>query len=246
MSSLVHLPSLIAVPAAAALALYACDVKEDGAGKIAQMKVLQAKAESLKVDTPLTAVRAHVCGFHFESGAMERQLVSHRFIFNLGEEVMHCLIYDSDRPDARLVGIEYIIGREKFDSLPEEEKKFWHSHVHAVKSGQLIAPGLPEGVEKELMRELVDTYGKTWFTWQVDLGDELPLGTPRLMMGSTADEQIDAKLLATRDREFEVSSPRKRESREDLPSPRVLPGADSWQSGPSYQIGPLVQRKRAP
>lgn len=246
MSSLVHLPSLIAVPVAAALALYACDLKENGTGKIAQMKVLEANAESLKNDAPPTAVRAHVCGFHFESGAIQRQASGHTYISNLGEDIMQCVIYDSDKPQARIIGIEYIISREKFESLPEEEKKFWHSHVHEVKSGQLIAPRLTEGVEKELMRDLVGTYGKTWHTWQVARGDALPLGEPRLMMGSTADGQIAADLIDARDREFEVSSEKKRESREDLPSPEVLPGADSWQSGTSYQIGPILRTKRAP
>lgn len=246
MSSLVHLPSLIAVPVAAALALYACDLKENGAGKIARMKVLEANAESLKNDAPLTAVRAHICGFHFESGAMERQVIAHRYISNLGEDIMQCVIYDSDKPRARLIGIEYIISREKFESLPEEEKKFWHSHVHEVKSGQLVAPRLPEGVEKDLMRDLVDTYGKTWYTWQVDRGDELPLGAPRLMMAPTADGQIGKTLMATRDRQLDVSSQEKRESREDLPSPDVSPGADSWQSGTSYQIGPMLRTRRVP
>lgn len=246
MSSLVHLPSLIAVPAAAALALYACDLKENGAGKIARLKVLEASAEALKYDAPPTAVRVHVCGFHFESGAMERQMIAHRYISNLEEGIMQCVIYDSDKPPARLIGIEYIISRDKFEALPAEEKKFWHSNVHAVKSGQLVALRLPEGVEKELMRDLAGTYSKTWSTWQVDRGDDLPLGAPRLMMGSTADGQIDAEIIAARDRQFEISSERKRMSREDLPSPEALPGADSWQSGTSYQTGPMVQTRRSP
>ena len=42
---------------------------------------------------------------------------------------MHqCLIFDSDTPGARLIGIEYVIPEETFVTLPEEEKKYWHSH----------------------------------------------------------------------------------------------------------------------
>jgi hypothetical protein len=45
-----------------------------------------------------------------------------------------------------------------------------------VVSGMLYAPGVPDSAEIVEMRKLVDTYGKTWHTWQVDRGDTLPLG----------------------------------------------------------------------
>ncbi len=35
---------------------------------------------------------------------------------------------DSDQPSARLIGIEYIISERLLKTLPEEEKRFWHSH----------------------------------------------------------------------------------------------------------------------
>ena len=43
-------------------------------------------------------------------------------------------------------------------------------------SGQLVAPELPEPVERTEMADLVNTYGKTIHTWQIDRGDTLPLG----------------------------------------------------------------------
>lgn len=56
-----------------------------------------------------------------------------------------CLIYDSNEPDARLIGVEYMISEEKFMQLPEEEKKYWHSHVHEVMSGSLVLIGVRVG-----------------------------------------------------------------------------------------------------
>ena len=35
--------------------------------------------------------------------------------------------------------IEYIISNERFRSLPEDEKRLWHSHHYEVKSGELYA-----------------------------------------------------------------------------------------------------------
>ncbi len=45
-----------------------------------------------------------------------------------------------------------------------------------VLSGQLVAPELPELVERTEMTDLVDTYGKSIHTWQIDRGDKLPFG----------------------------------------------------------------------
>jgi Protein of unknown function (DUF1264) len=45
-----------------------------------------------------------------------------------------------------------------------------------VGSGMLLAPGVPELVERAEMAKLTDTYGKTWHTWQVDAGHALPFG----------------------------------------------------------------------
>lgn len=55
-------------------------------------------------------------------------------------------------------------------------------------------PLVPEGVweiaETAEMREVVGLYGKTFHFWQVDRGDELPLGKPELMMSFTKDDQV--------------------------------------------------------
>jgi hypothetical protein len=41
-----------------------------------------------------------------------------------------------------------------------------------------------EKAEYEAMKGVVDLYGKTWHFWQVDRGDELPLGRSSLCMTS--------------------------------------------------------------
>ena len=62
---------------------------------------------------------------------------AHHFCACPNEEVRQCVIYDSDKPNARLIGLEYIISRELFEGLPEEEKVYWHSHKFEVLSGTL-------------------------------------------------------------------------------------------------------------
>ena len=81
------------------------------------------------------------------------------------------------------------------------------------------------------MEKLVTTYGKSIHLWQVDRGDKLPLGPPKLMMGFTADGQAKPELVADRDRRFGISTEENRQEREDIPMPEVLPGANAWEKG---------------
>ena len=62
---------------------------------------------------------------------------AHHFCACPNEEVRQCVIYDSDKPNARLIGTEYIISDKLFETLPEEEKVYWHSHKYEVLSGTL-------------------------------------------------------------------------------------------------------------
>ena len=74
--------------------------------------------------------------FHFMEAA-HVQVEAHHFCACPNEDVRQCVIYDSDKPNARLIGLEYIISSELFEGLPEEEKIYWHSHKFEVSSGTL-------------------------------------------------------------------------------------------------------------
>ena len=67
----------------------------------------------------------------------ELQVEAHHFCACPNEDVRQCVIYDSDKPNARLIGTEYIISDKLFETLPEEEKVYWHSHKYEVQSGTL-------------------------------------------------------------------------------------------------------------
>lgn len=195
---------------------------------------------------PLQSIHAHVCGFHFYSGDRSRALRVEHYCSHRSADVFQCVIYDSDRADARLIGIEYIISEALFTGLPAEEKKLWHSHRYEVMSGLLVAPGVTAAAEQELMQELVNTYGKTWHLWQVDRGDVLPLGLPQLMMGFTADGQADPRMVAARDREQQIDSAKLKAGRAGLDVRPIVPGADGWQQGPAFQIDDGLLHPPAP
>jgi hypothetical protein len=214
----------------------ASPVDAPGAATSAKTKTLEAGAALLQNKPPVEALNAYLDGFHFYSGKPAMQMEVHHYCAILNEEVIQCVIYDGNVRDAKLMGVEYIISGALFQTLPATEKALWHSHVHEVKSGQLIAPGIPAPAEKALMQKLVGTYGKTWHTWHTDLDKRLPLGVPQLMMGFTADGQADAAMVAARDQRFKTSSAHNRANRADIVAPPVDPGADGWQHGNAFQI----------
>ena len=67
----------------------------------------------------------------------------------------------------------------------------------------LQAPRVPVLAEDLEMKKLINTYGKTFHTWQVDRGDTLPLGTPIPMhycfctLGSSCSPSLRVSLLVT-------------------------------------------------
>lgn len=211
-------------------------VTAPGEPETVKTQALEVGAVALQDKPPIEAINAYLDGFHFYNGRMGEQMEAHHYCSILNEDVTQCVIYDGNVKEAKIMGVEYIVSEKLFSTLSAEEKALWHSHVHEVKSGQLVAPGIPAVAEKELMKKLVGTYGKTWHTWHTDKGKSLPLGMPQLMMGFTADGQHDAAMVAERDRRLGVDSAAKRKEREDIPAPSIDPGADAWQKGKVVQI----------
>ncbi|RYF28695.1 MAG: DUF1264 domain-containing protein [Comamonadaceae bacterium] len=211
-------------------------VQAPGAPKSAGTQALEGGAAALQDKPPVETLNAYLNGFHFYSGNLKGQMEAHHYCSILNDEVIQCAIYDGNVRNAKLMGVEYIISERLFKELPAAEKPLWHSHVHEVKSGQLVAPGIPHFAEQELMKKLVSTYGKTWHTWHTDQHKELPLGVPQLMMGFTADGQADAGMVAERDQRLGVRSEDKRKSRESIDAPAIAPGADAWQQGRAVQL----------
>ena len=205
----------------------------------AKMQTLETGAAVIQSRPPIDAISTYLDGFHFYNGNKKGQMEAHHYVTVLNDDVMQAVIYDGNTADARLMGVEYIISERLFKTLPAEEKKLWHSHRYEVKSGSLIAPGLPAAADKALMGNIVNTYGKTWHTWHTESSPNLPLGVPALMMGFTADGQLKPSLLAERDRRFNVNTEAIKEARKDMPANPVAKGADAWEQGQVIQIKPV-------
>jgi hypothetical protein len=199
-----------------------------------ETRAVEAGAPLLETPAPLRALGVYLDGLHFRNGRMDEQMDVHHYCGALNEELIQCVLFDGSGGDARMVGVEYVVSARLFASLAAEEKAMWHSHRYEVKSGQLVAPGMPGAAEHEVMEKLISTYGKTWHTWADD--PNLPLGIPALMMGFTADGQARPELVEKRDQALGVSTAAKKAARADIPDTPILPGADAWQDGNVVQL----------
>ncbi len=205
-----------------------------GKGHPLKHRALDLAANTMQLKYPLNAMSTYLNGFHMYADEMGRQVEATHFCIHLRHDLHQCVIFDRNAPDARLIGIEYIISEERFRSLPEDEKRLWHSHHYEVKSGILVAPGIPEIAERAYFNDLGETYGKTFHTWQYDR-DDFPYGIPQLMMGLTEDGQANETLIHGRDRNLGISTLNKRQNRADIRTPTVASGANSWEGGRTVQ-----------
>ncbi|OQV09326.1 hypothetical protein CLAIMM_13459 [Cladophialophora immunda] len=149
-----------------------------------------------------------------------------------------CLIYDSCKPGARLIGVEFMIPKARYEALDPEEQRYWHSHEFEVKSGMLVLPYPAshkrrkdkwDELETRAMEEVVTLYGKLYHFWQVDRGDDLPLGPPTLMGSLTESRQLDVDTaMKERNEECGIDQPAKRRLRENIELLGIAENADSW------------------
>ncbi|CAG7947294.1 unnamed protein product [Penicillium nalgiovense] len=193
-------------------------------------RVLESGASMIQDFTPVKQICAHLNAFHTYANDPTRCVEANHYCTHLTEDMRQCLIYDSSKANARLIGVEYMVSPRIFATLPTEERKLWHTHEFEVKSGMLIMPaptGVPDAVweaaETAEMRDVAPIYGKTYHFWQVDRGDTVPLGPPQLMGSFVSNESVKLahpagldSLLEDRNKRYGVDHRQKAKKREGI------------------------------
>lgn len=224
-----------------------------GAPESARTDVLEAGATALQRDAPTDGLDIYLVGFHPMKAEPAHQFEAHHFCKQVTEDFAQCALYDGNTGDANLNGIEYIISERLFETLPEAEKPYWHPHNGEILSGQLVAPGLPEAADHALMKSKMNSYGKTWHTWDTGHGGaggaSLPLGEPKLAWSFSRFGEAAPGLVDSRDRRMNIKTEQRRQARQDLlPLARPQSGVDALEGrfqGPTQPIPGVVDRDRA-
>ena len=96
--------------------------------------------------------------------------------------MMVCQLYDSNSANATLIGIEYIITQQQYDSLPDREKPYWHAHREEFAPNR-ADPKMPEMNPEQAqaeMAKMLPTWGKVIVTWNPN--DDLPSFPPQIQL----------------------------------------------------------------
>jgi hypothetical protein len=222
-----------------------------GDDKTPKTRALEAGAKALQRNTPLGPMDVYLVGFHPMKDDPQHQMEAHHYCRQVNQDFAQCALFDGKGRNANLTGIEYIISEKLFDSLPVEERKYWHPHNGEILSGQLVAPGIPAVAEKALMKDKMNSYGKTWHLWSTGAvgraGDKLPLGSPMLAWSFNRDGEAQPGLVEQRDRRMDIDSAQKRRQRADLqPLARPQSGVDDLKAAfPQARAIPGVVDRKA-
>lgn len=102
------------------------------------------------------------------------QLVAHHYCKEVSGGMNQCQLYDSDQPNARLVGVEVIVPADVFAKFGDAEKKLWHYHKTEIGKVDATLPGLSAEEAAKVVKSIEETYGKIYVLWEGDL----PIGQP--------------------------------------------------------------------
>ena len=104
-------------------------------------------------------------------------MIAHHYCREAAGGITECQLYDSDNPDARLVGAEVIVGPDTYKRFSAAEKKMWHYHKTEIPKVSATLPDLSSEEAAKVVKSMEDTYGKVYLLWDPSK-TELPTGRP--------------------------------------------------------------------
>ena len=191
-----------------------------GTDRTAKTAALETGANVMQAKAPVEKIAMYLNGFHVSKDDPKMQMEAHHYCNQANEDLAQCALFDGNTAEARLMGVEYIISEKLYNTLPADEKAYWHPHNYEILSGQLRMPGLPGVAEKEALKGKMNSYGKTWHTWMTGMhgkeADPLPFGPPHLQWSFNKDGEDMPGMVAARDKRFDFDTADERRDRQDL------------------------------
>jgi len=105
-------------------------------------------------------------------------MIAHHYCKQVSGGITECQLYDSDKPDARLIGVEVVVDKETWKKFSKNEKALWHYHKTELKKVDPKLPDLSPEEGEKTMKGMEETYGKVYILWNPSKKD--PIGQPVL------------------------------------------------------------------
>jgi hypothetical protein len=144
-------------------------------------------------------------GVHLLKSDPTQSRVAYHFCKPVNADLNQCVLYDGTGPDARLIGIEYLVSDAVYQSMPEEEKAYWHDHKFEVDEGLLKSLTQSGTEERETLAQVRTMWGKVYHTWAD--GEAYPRGPARLFWSVTGEKPFVLPRQAKLPRELRRDEP---------------------------------------
>lgn len=92
----------------------------------------------------------------------------HHFCKQTTPNVIMCLAFTSDEPNAKLVGVEPIITTAQWKTLSAGERRKWHYHRPEIEGGFVKLIGVPAEQAAKIAEFAKETYGQMIYFWRAD------------------------------------------------------------------------------
>ena len=107
---------------------------------------------------PLMGYTIHITAPHVMDGEIVGPF--HHFCKPINAQIIQCILFDSDAPNARMIEVEYMVSKDAVRSaIPECSRcKNWHDHAQEIATGRVAIINPSDPKEQKALAEYV---GKT-------------------------------------------------------------------------------------
>jgi hypothetical protein len=141
---------------------------------------LQSHSAQAMTPTPVTGYTLHIDALkHF--GSAHPNEVAHHWCKAVSPTLTQCLLFDSDGPGGRIVGVESVVPTAVWKTFPASERALWHYHRWEIPRVHATLPDLAPAQAKKVAASLMETYGKIFLFWD-PMSSQYPTGQPRAII----------------------------------------------------------------
>lgn len=138
-----------------------------------------------KADGPSVGFDIHVDAKHY---VKEMRTPVHHWCKTINPDLIECLLFDSDKADAKLVGIETIVTKKVWENFDDAQKNEWHDHATEIIEAETTLPDMPSEKAAQLVEFLKGTRGRIVYIWNF-LKESYPVTRPFLDTERSGGEQ---------------------------------------------------------
>ena len=112
---------------------------------------------------------------HF--GEKNPDAIAHHWCKPVSGGLTECQLYDTDAPDAKLIGVEVIVDAATYNKFSTTEKAMWHYHKEEIPKVDAKLPDVSPEEAAKIVKSIEETFGKIYIIWDPSKSN-VPQGKP--------------------------------------------------------------------